>query len=39
MGEDGEEVLAVGLQWDMLVADPAEMTGVIGTEEEGLATG
>lgn len=39
MGEDGEEVLAVGLQRDVLVADPTEVTGVVGPEEEGLATG
>lgn len=39
VGEDGEEVFTVGLQRDVLVADPAEMTGVVGTKEEGLATG
>lgn len=36
--ENGEEVLAVGLQRDVLVADAADMAGVVGTEEDGLMT-
>lgn len=39
VGEDGEEVLAIGLQRDVLVADAAEVAGVVGAEEEGLVTG
>lgn len=39
VGEDGEEVLAVGFEGNVLVADAAEVTGVVGPEEEGLARG
>lgn len=36
VGEDGEEILAVGLEGNVLVADAADVTGVVGPEEEGL---
>ena len=39
VGENGKEVLAVGLEGNVLVADAAEVTGVVGTEEEGLVGG
>lgn len=39
VGENGKEVLAVGFQRDVLVADAAKVAGIVGPEEEGLATG
>lgn len=39
MGEDGEEVLAVGFEGNVLVADAAEVAGVVGPEEESLVGG
>lgn len=36
MGEDGEEVGAVGWEGDVLFADGAGVAGVVGAEEDGL---